>query len=262
MHVNRVLGKQKVAVEKAQSYYLKEKGVFKEAVREMTWDLMSICHVPVAHIDSVIHTVAKGFGIDVKDSMDKHSASCITLEGQVTLDMQLVHEIHNTGGLTISGDGTTDKHLNYESKHGLLVTPTYSMDLDAPVMNTIPTQCFFSINAAVDHKSETQLQGWKDLVKRMYKVYNESPLGHHRPFNPLEFAQLVAGMNTDHAEDQKKLFRLFETWKASCKREMCGAEAILSASLADLIPLLWKEAEQNVADAGGLAGWEALSPDE
>jgi hypothetical protein len=133
------------------------------------------------------------------------------------------------------------------------------MDPDAPVMNTVPTQRFFGINAAVDHKSETQLQGWKDLVERMYKVYNKSPLGHHKPFNPLEFARLVTGMNTDHAEDQKNLFWLFETWKASCEREMRGAEAILSASLADLIPLLWKEAEQNVTDAGGLAEVVTLS---
>lgn len=101
MCVNCALGKQKVAVEKAQSHYLKEKGVFKEAVWEMTRDLTSICCVPVAHIDSVIHTVAKGFGINVKDSMDKHSTSHITLEGQVTVDMQLVHEIHNTGGKSI-----------------------------------------------------------------------------------------------------------------------------------------------------------------
>jgi hypothetical protein len=214
--------------------------------------------------------------------MDKHSASRITLEGQVAADIQLVHEIHNIQdggklctflfsnckfiiilvGLTISGDGTTDKHLNYESKHGLMITPTYSMDPNAPIMNTLPAQRFFGINAAVDHKSETQLQGWKDLVERMYKVYNESPLGHQKPLNPLEFARLVTGMNTDHAEDQKKLFRLFKAWKASCECEMRGTEAILSASLVDLIPLLWKETQQNIADAGGLAGWEALSPDE
>jgi hypothetical protein len=129
-------------------------------------------------------------------------------------------------------------------------------------MNTIPTQRFFGINAAVDHKSETQLQGWKDLIDRMYKVYNESPLGRQRPLNPLEFARFVTGMNTDHAEDQKKLFRLFEAWKASCEREMRGEEALLSASLAEIIPLLWKEVEQNIVAVGGMAAWEALPPDE
>ena len=29
-----------------------------------------------------------------------------------------------------------------------------------------------------------------------------------------------------------------------------------------MIPLLWKEIQQNIADAGGLASWEALPPNE
>ena len=166
-------------------------------------------------------------------------------------------------GLTISGDGTTDKHLNLESKHGRIVVPTYSSDTNEPLdTNPIPAQRFFGINSAVDHKSETQLQGWKDMITRMYEVYNASPLGCQKPLNPLEFARLVTGMNTDHAEDQKKLVRLFQTWKAACEREMRGQEAILSASLADLIPLLWEETERNIANAGGHSAWQALSADQ
>ncbi|KIM77638.1 hypothetical protein PILCRDRAFT_11892 [Piloderma croceum F 1598] len=161
---SRASQKLEAAVERSQTHVLKAKGVFKEEVREMTRDLMSICRVPLAWVNSVIHVVARGLGIIVEDSIDKLSALHITLEGQVAADMQLVNEIHTAGGLTISGDGTTDKHLNYESKHGLLITPTYSSDPNAPIMNTVPTQRFFGINAAIDHKSETQLQGWKDLV--------------------------------------------------------------------------------------------------
>ena len=276
---SRVSQKLQAAAENLQSHSLKEKGVFKEEVREMTRDLTSICRVPLARVNTVIHAVARGLGVTVNDTIDKHSAARITLEGQVAADLQLVTEIHDAGGkscglmtlfnylifpegLTISGDGTTDKHLNYESKHGLLLTPTYATDSDKPAMNTIPTQRFFGINAAIDHKSETQLQGWRDLIDRMYKVYNESPLGCQKPLNPLEFARFVTGMNTDHAEDQKKLFRLFEAWKASCEREMRGQEALLSASLVETIPLLWNEIEQNITEIGGMACWEALSPGE
>jgi hypothetical protein len=68
-------------------------------------------------------------------------------------------------------------------------------------------------------------------------------------------------MNTDHAEDQKKLVQLFK-WKGSCEWEMQGEEAILSASLADLIPLCWEETKKNIASAGGQDRWDALSPDE
>jgi len=129
-------------------------------------------------------------------------------------------------------------------------------------MNSIPTERFFGINSAMDHKSKTQLHGWKDLISRMYTTYNASPLGRRKPYDPRNFSRLVTGMNTDHAEDQKKLVRLFKEWKGSCKREMRGEEAILSASLADLIPLCWEETEKNIASAGGRDGWDALSPDE
>jgi hypothetical protein len=43
---------------------------------------------------------------------------------------------------------------------------------------------------------------------------------------------------------------------------MQGEEAILSTSLADLIPLCWKETEKNIASAGGQDRWDALSPDK
>ena len=43
---------------------------------------------------------------------------------------------------------------------------------------------------------------------------------------------------------------------------MHGEEAILLALLADLIPLMWEETEQNISDAGGRAAWDALSADK
>ena len=129
-------------------------------------------------------------------------------------------------------------------------------------MSTVPSQHFFGINWAPDHKSETQLKGWQELIDRMYKVYNESPLGHQKPLNPLEFARLVTGMNTDHGEDQKKLFCLFLAWKESCEHEMHGAEALLAASLSNVLPFLWRETENNMSAAGGYDAWMELTADE
>ncbi|KAF7982031.1 hypothetical protein HWV62_30288 [Athelia sp. TMB] len=71
----------------------------------------------------------------------------------------------------------------------------------------------------------------------------------------------MTGMITDHAEDQKKLVRLLETWKESCEREMRGQEALLTAAVADIMPLLVAESERNIAEAGGLDAWQALPAD-
>ena len=61
--------------------------------------------------------------------------------------------------------------------------PTYLEDHNAPALSIVPVQRFFGINAAINHKSETQLQGWKDVVTRMYEVYNASALGHLKPYD-------------------------------------------------------------------------------
>ena len=53
--------------------------------------------MPVTWVNKVIRTVAKGFGITVKDTVDKHSVSHILLEGELALEIQLVSEMHNAG---------------------------------------------------------------------------------------------------------------------------------------------------------------------
>jgi len=119
-------------------------------------------------------------------------------------------------------------------------------------MSTVPSQSFFGINWTPDHKSKTQLKGWQELIYRMYKVYNESPFRCQKPLNPLEFASLVTGMNTDNTE-------VFFAWKDSCKHEMCGTEALLTASLSDVVPFLWRETENNLSAAGGYDAWMAFT---
>src|ERR1700683_1773409 len=59
--------------------------------------------------------------------------------------------------------------------------------------------------------------------------------------------------------NRKRFFPLFEAWKASGEWEIHGQEALLSAPLAKIIPLLWKEIEQNITKIGGMACWKALS---
>ncbi|KAF7966578.1 hypothetical protein HWV62_37835 [Athelia sp. TMB] len=87
-------------------------------------------------------------------------------------------------------------------------------------------------------------------------------MGHLKPFDIREFARFVVGMNTDHAEDQKKLVRLFLAWKESVEKELRGEEAMFSSSLSELLPLLTEETERNITDAGGLQAYQALSADE
>src|SRR5437016_2338844 len=47
------------------------------------------------------------------------------LEGGVMSDLQLVQEMLKTEGLTMSSDGTTHRHVNFESRHIHMKVPLY-----------------------------------------------------------------------------------------------------------------------------------------
>ncbi|KAJ8586433.1 hypothetical protein M405DRAFT_908639, partial [Rhizopogon salebrosus TDB-379] len=66
----------------------------------------------------------------------------------------------------------------------------------------------------------------------------------------------------DHAEDQKKLVRLFVDWKQECEREIRGEKALACLPPDDVIRLLLETMENAMEAAGGPQGWDMLSPDK
>lgn len=76
---------------------------------------------------------------------------------------------------------------------------------------------FVGISHKVNHSSKTQLEGWQELITEMYSTYNQCM---NTAIDYREFVEKVKGMLTDHAEDQKKLVRLFLGWKQTCEREV------------------------------------------
>ena len=69
-------------------------------------------------------------------------------------------------------------------------------------------------------------------------------------------------MHTDHAEDQKKLFQLLQTWKQRCEWEKHGEKTILKSTPHELLDILFKVSQDAIIDAGGIETWEGLSQDQ
>ncbi|KDQ11676.1 hypothetical protein BOTBODRAFT_113985 [Botryobasidium botryosum FD-172 SS1] len=258
-------GQQQKAVAKARRFSLKLKGVIKPEMRDMVRNSLGD-GIAMKNVDGALHSFAKGFGIDLEDSISRRSVGRINREGGVAAGIQVGYEFNKANACTLSNDGTTNKHINYESQHIMMNVPTYApgSNPDAPLSHEVPpAQRFLGIRSAVNHTSETQLQGWKDTIDSYFSMYNASPFGDEDPLDVRDFARAATGMSTDHAEDQKKQFRLFEEWKSLCEREKRGEEALRSASLDDdVYAILWEEIERNIMEAGGDMGWEALSADE
>ncbi|PBK85845.1 hypothetical protein ARMGADRAFT_1047959 [Armillaria gallica] len=221
---------------------LKNHGIIPDDTRSLINDLIAKDGVNPERVLSVLNRMADHLRVPVEGSVSDQSTKRIVLEGGAAAKMQVVQCIKNAKGLTISGDGTTHKNNNLESHHAT-------------------TQFFLGIQMAVNHTSETQLEGWVDLVDDLYSIYKHS--SHCQSGEDArDFWIAVTGMHTDHAEDQKKLFQLLQTWKQRCECEKRGEETILKSTPHELLDILFKVSQEAIINAGGMASWENISQNE
>ena len=74
--------------------------------------------------------------------------------------------------ITLSGDGTTHKHINQESKQ----VTTIGNDSDGTFSDSNPSTLFAGISTAENHTSETQFDGWKSMITEIFGIYKDSSL--------------------------------------------------------------------------------------
>lgn len=110
---------------------------------------------------------------------------------------------------------------------------------------------------------ETQLEGWKTTAKEIVNSYQEI-LGTEsgKKLDACNFATRTVGANSDHSEDQKKLWQLFRKWKDDCTNEKRGEHIILNMVPTNLLPLLISLTDKTVDKAGGWHAWERLTAEE
>ncbi|KAJ7679602.1 hypothetical protein B0H17DRAFT_1235013 [Mycena rosella] len=136
---------------------------------------------------------------------------------------------------TTSGDGTSHKHLNYESRF---------IDVNQKLLAVGLTQ-------APNHTSEEQLAGWQNIVDEMYEIYNASPLGKLHPEDPRSFFVKATGMMTDDSADQEKLRALFLALKQRMDREVRGDRALLHLTTPKLLDAIYDLTGQKIEARGG-----------
>jgi hypothetical protein len=236
-------------------------GVYSEEARELCRVLVQAgCSQKL--IGSVIEEVLASAGVNiVGPTMSERTVARAVLEGGIMADIQLGHEISQADGLTVSGDGTTHKNVNYESKHINMLVPLYNSD--HPTASEHRSR-LVGVDSATDHSSKTQADGWKSKIQEKLAVYNQSPLAKRSQaaLTLADFFVHLHGMNSDHAKDQKKLAKLLQEIKQSLLHEKLGEERLLDMDLSELKGLLEQANNQKLKDVGGQSNWDALSDTE
>lgn len=146
-----------------------------------------------------------------------------------------------------------------------VAVPTSYVYTDAPAPQEMKIR-LLGVDSATSHKSECQLGGWKKTVNSHIDVYNRSPMAAIQDglfsLHESTFTQKLAGLHTDHAEDQKKLFRIMKEWKLDSSKQALGSDYLLQKDPADLQIILSDAKNQLIAEVGGMDVWESFSLEE
>lgn len=162
-------------------------------------------------------------------------------------------------GFTASSDGTSIKHIDHISRNIIVNAPDY--DTDSSVFT--PCRRFLGISTAINHTSETQLDGWTDIFVDISKLFNNSPLRLSRNVNLSDeiLWTKILGYMGDHSEDQNKLSRLAKQKKAASVRHLLGQQALENMSETQRQSMLSTATTQAIVSVGvdtwGYLGEEA-----
>ncbi|KAG1878590.1 hypothetical protein C8R48DRAFT_589777, partial [Suillus tomentosus] len=120
-----------------------------------------------------------------------------------------------------------------------------------------------SVMSSVDHTSKTQLDGWKTEISCLSSAFKSSPLAKRAglTLDVNDFLRKVKGMHSDHANDQKKTYRLWQEWKHQVICSSYGTEKIermKEDSPVELLVLLSKATSCLIEHIGGGDRWDAM----
>ncbi|KAJ7649623.1 hypothetical protein FB45DRAFT_730809 [Roridomyces roridus] len=231
---------------------MKEGGVVTDEVRDALTDLVALDNVPAKRAVSIFRRIGAFFGVHVEDDVSRRSVSRFVKEGGNAAKLQFVEATQTAKGITLAGDGTSHKNETYETKFATIIND--SSDENRHL------QFFLGIQMAVNHTSQTQLDGWIELIEELYHLGMDSGILNEE--DSRDFWNLVTGFQSDHANDQKRLFELMKEHKERCERDIRGEEAVLEFSIPELNEFLFKVTDEAIRDAGGFSAWDALSDDE
>ncbi|KAG8705918.1 hypothetical protein FRC09_002694 [Ceratobasidium sp. 395] len=224
-----------------QTYQLKNKsGVIQPEVRDMIRKL--VCKgVSTEQILDIINIVAEALGISISGSVSARSVARVMLEGLVQARMQIGHELSQADYFSICGDGTTIKNVQHEAKSLYLQVRQPNSHSEPSSKGEIEQKPIFrtlGVQKAINHTSESQLQGWIVALDSLCSVFTQSSLGQKHSLTSKMIAPKLRGVLTDHAADQKRFFQLVEAWKRGCDRQARAVPKLQSMSTEEQLHLL------------------------
>jgi hypothetical protein len=122
-----------------------------------------------------------------------------------------------------------------------------------------PPLCSLGVQKAANHTAKLQFEGWKKVISTCCNILSRSPLGENNSTTVQHFALKTQAVLTDHASDQKLLFKILGSWMVDCDRELRGQKVIAAMSEEERIQALSTHLDIACCTVGN---WERLDPDQ
>lgn len=165
--------------------------------------------------------------------------------------------------MTMSGDSTSNRKVNYDSRHIALRVENYPGSKHTNISSSTPAVRLIGVDSSVDHSSETAVKGWIGKFTEITTVFNESPLSNRLPkFTIQDVVRILKGMNGDHASAEKSTANGLRDWKTEMTLLKMGEDELESRTAADVMIYLSWWSQNMIQDAGGLEVWNSLSGTE
>ncbi|KAL5478584.1 hypothetical protein ACEPAI_2768 [Sanghuangporus weigelae] len=192
----------------------------------------------------------------------------IITEGGVMSMIHVGYDLKQSASFTSGGDGTTNKHQNFESMNVNLMTETYRDSEEQPPEAAGAHRVrFLKLEHTANHRSETQKKTFVNGLQEAIDTFNRSPLGIScntpgEALNEEILAMKYTGTHGDHAEDQKAKHRLLGEWKHELSMRGIGAQYFHSKPKEEQELLTIPARTALIERLGGEAAWQALPEDE
>ncbi|KAF8995156.1 hypothetical protein BDZ89DRAFT_1029665 [Hymenopellis radicata] len=241
---------------------MKVKHAYKPSIRALVRTLVS-CGCSEGKVGELVKEVAGIFGVTIDKVLTRRTVRRIVLEGLVMARAQLGHEMKLTEDITMSGDGTSRRNINYQAHHATYRVLEVLADGSVRLADKATTR-FLGIRSTVDHSTEKSKESWVRVLQEISSIYNDSPLAKRTAsaaFDLRAICRKLRGMSSDHANGEKATAEAMGELKREETMMGLGEDRKASMDVAEFESLMREWNGKKMDDAGGFAAYMALSPE-
>ncbi|KAI4517349.1 hypothetical protein K525DRAFT_211091 [Schizophyllum commune Loenen D] len=215
-------------------------------------------------VGGILKEVASVFGVQLGRVISRRTVQRIVLEGLILARTQQGFELQHATDITMSGDSTSRRNINYQSHH--VTYKVLERQADGTVrMSDTSKSSFYGIRSTVDHSTAMSFDSWHRVWMEATDFYNGSPLFRRLGKKRLTIRRImrfVRGMCSDHANGEKATADAIRDFKHKETLEDLGEARRDEMTVEDFEALVADWNEQKLQAVGGREAWEALPKED